>query len=113
MQGRTLVLVGGHSRPDTVAKLEQAFTCNVQWLDTRPHQPPAELRPAIVRPDVLLVILLIRWSSHDFRMLQGYCQAHDKVFVRAPGGYNANGLAYTVAEQVGQQLEALAAQGVQ
>ena len=113
VQGRTLVLVGGHSKPDTVTKLEQAFACNVQWLDTRPHQPPEELRPAIVRPDVLLVILLIRWSSHDFGMLQGYCQEQGKLFVRAPGGYNANGLAHAVLEQVGQQLEALAAQSVQ
>lgn len=105
LAGRTLVLIGGHPKPESVSRLEQSLGCKVEWLESRPHQSPEEFRPALARADVLVVVLLIRWSSHVFGNVQAYCAEAGKLLVRAPGGYSVNTLAHTILKQVGKQLE--------
>ena len=49
-------------------------------------------------PEVALVLLAIRWSSHDYDSVRTYCDQYGKPLVRLPGGYNANQVYYILAQ---------------
>ena len=55
----------------------------------------------------LLVIVAIRWSSHSFENVDELCRKYGKLYVRLPGGYNANQVAKQILDQVGEQLRRL------
>lgn len=108
LTGRTVVMIGGSERPQMRAKIEEAFGCRLDWLESQPHQSHYDFAPAIVRPEVALVLLLIRWSSHSFAEVANFCREHDKPLVRVPSGYGVNSLARAILDQASRQLEALA-----
>jgi hypothetical protein len=60
--------------------------------------------PKLTRDDVVMVALLIRWSSHVFGEVKATCDDHNKLFVRLPRGYGVNMFAHEVLEQVGSRL---------
>ena len=59
---------------------------------------------AIARPDVALVLLAIRWSSHAFGDVKQFCDRHGKPLVRLPGGYSPNQVAAQILAQCSEQL---------
>jgi hypothetical protein len=75
------------------------------WIETREHQSIEGFEPAIARPDVAVVLLAIRWSSHAFGDVKRYCDRHGKLLVRLPGGYNPNQVAAQILSQGSGQLE--------
>lgn len=105
VRGRTLVIIGGRPNPGAVTQIEDALGCEVDWLTSRPHDSPALFRPNIVKKEVLLVLLLIRWSSHVFSEVEAFCSDNGKYLVRVPAGYNVNKLAQVILEQAGEKLE--------
>ena len=58
----------------------------------------------IARPDVALVILAIRWSSHGFGDVTAYCEKYGKPLVRLPAGYNPSQVAAQVLAQCSGRL---------
>ena len=54
-----------------------------------------------------LVVLAIRWSSHSFGDVKGYCDQYGKPLVRLPAGYNPNQVAVQVLSQASFDGEAL------
>ena len=104
LRGRRIAVFGGVRRPEHVRALEEAFDATVEWVETRPHQSTAPFEPAVERADVAM--LLIRWCSHSFEDIRGFCDAHDTMYVRLPAGYNPNQVARQVLEQVGDRLAA-------
>ena len=57
------------------------------------------------RPEVALVLLAIRWSSHAFGDVQHFCDRHGKPLVRLPGGYSTNQVAAQILAQSSNVLE--------
>ena len=74
------------------------------WIETKEHQSIGAFEAAIARPDVALVLLAIRWSSHAFGDVKQFCDRHGKPLVRLPGGYNPNQVAAQILSQCSEQL---------
>ena len=105
--GRSAVLIGGCCRPDAKAALEAAFRLKeLVWLESREHGSISVFEPPIARPDVAVVLLAIRWSSHSFGDVRQFCEAHGKPLVRLPAGYNPNQVAAQILAQCSNQLAA-------
>lgn len=105
VQGRTLVIIGGRPNTEAVTQIEETLGCEVDWLESRPHDSPGLFKPHIVKKEVLLVLLLIRWSSHVFSEVEAFCGSSGKHLVRVPAGYNVKKLAQVILEQAGEKLE--------
>ena len=106
--GRTVVMIGGKARQEAVSQIETALSCKVEWVRSKEHASPSTFKPAIIRGEVVLVLLLVRWSSHVFSEVEAFCDAHGKHLVRVPTGYNVKKLAMVILEQVGNKLRAKA-----
>jgi len=105
LRGRTVVIVGGD--PDTRKQqaIKDAFELgDLVWLESRPHQSIDRFKPAILRPEVMMVVLIVRWASHSYGDLKRFCAEHGRHFVRLPAGYNPNQLASQIMEQCGYLL---------
>ncbi|MDZ7703260.1 MAG: hypothetical protein U5L04_02090 [Trueperaceae bacterium] len=108
--GGTVVVIGGEPRRETVQQYERAWACEVNWIESQPHQSIYHFEPYIARDEAKLVLLLIRWSSHVFSEVKRFCDEHDALIVRLPGGYSVNTATHEVLEQVGERLELAAEQ---
>jgi hypothetical protein len=105
LKGRSVVLIGGDRRPEAEASLVRALSLReLVWIETKEHQPVASFESAIARPEVALVLLAIRWSSHSFGEVRQSCDRLGKPLVRLPGGYNPNQVAAQILSQCGERL---------
>jgi hypothetical protein len=103
--GRSVVLIGGICRREAQAALKTALGLKeLTWIETREHQSIGAFEPAVARPDVALVVLAIRWSSHSFGDVKQFCDRHGKPLVRLPGGYSPNQVAAQILAQCSEQL---------
>ena len=105
LSGRSVVLIGGLRRPQAQAVLRAALGLEeLVWIGTREHQSVRGFEAAIARPEVAVVLLAIRWSSHAFGDVKAFCDRHGKPLVRLPGGYNPAQVAAQVLAQCGERL---------
>lgn len=105
LRGREMVLIGGHVRPEHEAALTEAFgLAGMRWLSTPEHTSFTVFEPDVARPEVAVVLLAIRWSSHDYAEVKRFCDRYDKPLVRLPRGYNRNQVAYEILRQAGNRL---------
>lgn len=103
--GRSVVLIGGVRRPAAQRELKTTLRMKeLVWVETKEHQSIASFEPFVARPDVALVLLAIRWSSHAFGDVKQFCERHGKPLVRLPGGYGPNQVAAQILAQCSQQL---------
>ena len=107
LSGRSVVLIGGIRQREPQQTLKRSFGLDsLLWIETKEHQAVETFEPMIVRPDVALVLLAIRWSSHGFGEVRHLCERHNKPLVRLPGGYNPNQVAAQILAQSSEQLRA-------
>jgi hypothetical protein len=107
LAGKSLVLIGGIRRRDAEESLRKAFALDsMVWIETREHESYEGFEAPIARPEVVLVLLAIRWSSHGFGEVKHLCERHGKPLVRLPGGYGPNQVAAQILAQCGHRLEA-------
>ena len=105
LSGRSVVLIGGVRRPEAQGVLRAALGLeDLVWIETREHQSIRGFEATIARPDVALVLLAIRWSSHAFGDVAQFCDRHGKPLVRLPGGYSPNQVAAQILAQCSAQL---------
>jgi hypothetical protein len=105
LAGRSMVLIGGDRRPGAAEALKRNFRLQeLYWIEAREHQSIAGFEPYIARPDVAVVILAIRWSSHSFGEVKEFCDRHGKPLVRLPAGYNTNQVAAQIMAQCSERL---------
>lgn len=105
LDGRSMVLIGGDRRPGSHQALKDAFGLReLIWIETREHQSIDGFEPYVARPDVAVVVLAIRWSSHSFGEVRDFCDRHGKPLVRLPGGYNPNQVAAQIMSQCSERL---------
>lgn len=105
LRGQSLVLIGGEKRTGAYQSLKDALSLKeLIWIETRAHESISGFEPYVARPDVVLVLLAIRWSSHSFGEVQSFCVKYNKPLVRLPGGYNPNQVAAQILKQASQRL---------
>lgn len=105
LRGKSLVLIGGDRREGTHQTLKAAFGLkDLLWIETREHQSIEGFEPYVARPDVAVVLLAIRWSSHSYGDVKGFCDRHGKPLVRLPGGYGLNQIAAQIMRQCSERL---------
>ena len=105
LAGKSIVLIGGRRRRDSQEALRKAFgLTSLIWIETREHQSIESFKPIIARPEVVMVLLAIRWSSHGFGEVRHLCDRHGKPLVRLPGGYSPNQVAAQILTQSSEQL---------
>jgi hypothetical protein len=105
LAGRSIVLIGGDRRPEAQKALVSSLVLDhLTWVETREHQPVASFEPEISRPEVVLVLLAIRWSSHAFGEVKHRCDRYGKPLVRLPGGYHPNQVTSQILAQCGDRL---------
>jgi hypothetical protein len=107
LEGRSAVLIGGICRKESQKLLKASLGLReLIWVETREHQSIGSFEFPIARPDVALVLLAIRWSSHAFGDVKQFCDRYGKPLVRLPGGYSPNQVASQVLSQCSGQLGA-------
>ncbi len=105
VSGRSVVLIGGVRRPDAQDVLRAALRLEeLVWIATRAHQSIKGFESLIAQPNVALVLLAIRWSSHAFGDVKQFCDQYGKPLVRLPGGYSPNQVATQILAQCSGQL---------
>lgn len=105
LSGRSALLIGGLRRPSAKESLESAFGLKeLIWFETREHESVSIFEATIAQPDVAVVLLAIRWSSHSYGEVRQFCEKHGKAFVRLPGGYSPNQVAMQILRQAREQL---------
>jgi hypothetical protein len=100
LDGGSVVLIGGARRREAQASLRRGLGLKeLIWIETKEHQSIDSFESVIARPDVVLVLLAIRWSSHAFGDVRQYCVLHGKPLVRLPGGYGLHQVAVQIVSQ--------------
>ncbi len=106
LEGTSLVMIGGDCRDHAQEAIKKAFALKeVDWVKSRAHQSVERFRPHIMREDVQVVLLIIRWASHGWGDIKQLCDRHGKLFVRLPGGYSPNQVADQIMAQCGRLLD--------
>ncbi len=105
LAGKAVILIGGERRPHAAESIERAFLLSeLIWIDTRAHESTAGFEPYVARPEVAMVLLAIRWSSHSYGEVQDFCRQYGKPLVRLPGGYNPRQIAAQILDQCSNRL---------
>jgi hypothetical protein len=105
LRGKCMVLIGGECRPHSQAALESAFDLEeLVWVEAREHESLDKFEPSVARPDVAVVVLAIRWSSHSYGDVKIFCERYGKPLVRLPAGYNPNQVAANILSQCSGRL---------
>lgn len=105
LRGKCMVLIGGECRPHSQAALENAFDLEeLVWVEAREHESLDKFEPSVARPDVAVVVLAIRWSSHSYGDVKIFCERYGKPLVRLPAGYNPNQVAANILSQCSGRL---------
>ncbi len=105
LNGRSIVIIGGYKRHASAAAIKSALGLkDLYWIETRPHESVQSFAAYVARPDVALVVVAIRWSSHSYGEVRYYCQQHGKPLVRLPAGYNPNQIALQILSQCSSML---------
>jgi hypothetical protein len=105
LRSQAIVLIGGERRLAAAEAIKSAFGIKeLIWLEGR-DQAYTFFEPEIARPDVVVVLLAIRWSRHGFGEIREFCEHYGKPLVRLPGGYNPNQIAHHILNQVGERLQ--------
>ena len=101
-KGKAMVIIGGDRRPHAYEALKSAFGLKeLIWIVTREHESTDIFVLYISRPDVDVVLLAIRWSSHSYGDVKAMCDKFGKEFYRLPAGYNPNQVVHQILEHGG------------
>src|SRR5205823_1745558 len=88
LRGRSLVFIGNVANPAGRDALIRAFELDdLDWVVAREHQSIDGFEARIARPEVALVLLPIKFSSHSFGVVKAFCDRYGKPLVRLPAGY--------------------------
>lgn len=106
LRGKRMVIIGGDERPDSTHRIQEAFQLReLHWIETQPNGAHSAFSPPIRDPDTAIVVLLIRWSRHQFGDVVEICKQFGKPFVRATTGYNPNTIALAIVKQASDKLD--------
>jgi len=99
LRGKSLLLVGGDGHPYAEEALRSAFgLANLYRIGTRPGESVATFEAPVARPDVVAVLLAIRWARYCYGGVSKFCTKYDKRLIRLPNGLNPNQVAAKIIE---------------
>lgn len=105
LRGKRMVLIGGDEKIDSARRIVEAFElADLDWIETKPNGAHRPFTPPIRDPDTTVVVLMIRWSRHQFGDVRDICEEFDKPFARLKSGYNPNNMARALIDQVSTRL---------
>ncbi len=105
LHGKAVVLIGGEVDQLAKARLERVFGLSeLIWLEAHHEQSIERFAAPVQRPDVVLVMVVIRWMSHGHGDVKQYCDPLGKPFVRLQGTTHPNRVANDVLRQCGDVL---------
>lgn len=105
LRGKRLVLVGGIRNMKAKESLERAFELDeLVWESTGDHESLTRFESDVAHPNTAVVVMAIRWSSHSYEGLKALAEKYGKAYVRLPGGYNRDQVAYQILSQAGERL---------
>jgi hypothetical protein len=105
LRGKVVVIIGGEERADQKERLERDLELGeLRWVPTVEHEALHRLEPDCIRPDVDVVLLPIRLTSHSHGELRRVCEEHGKVFITLPSGWNPTQVAEQVLNQASDRL---------
>jgi hypothetical protein len=105
LSGKKMVLIGGDPTPHAKEAIEEAFgLAELIWIETTHGSSYLDFAPAVGQPDVAVVLLAIRWSSHSFGKVQRICNRYQKPLVRLPTEYNPIQVAAAILSQASDRL---------
>lgn len=106
LRGQAVLLIGGEPRSDAKESLERMLRLyELFWMPIKHGQHVSICEQYVARPDVIVVLLAIRWSSHSCTDVRHLCRKFDKPLVRLPGGYGPNQVATQVLNQCSWRLK--------
>ena len=101
-----MILIGGDRRPAAFKAIKDAFGLSeLYWIETQEHESIEKFEPYVARPEVAVVLLAIRWSSHSYGEVSAFCERFGKPLVRLPGGYNPNQVSAQIMNQCSERLK--------
>jgi len=107
LEGGRIVVIGGESRPEAIARMEDAFGATVEWVELTEHGSGARMQAPIERPDTRVVLLLIKLTGHlHADEAREYARAAGVPCINMEAGYNPNMIAEQVIGQAGVRLAA-------
>jgi len=110
LRNRVVVMVGGDLRHAAKESIEHKLGLSeMVWFPTKHHKALGNIEAHIKRPEVAVVLLAIRWSTHSFASIAAICRKYDKPLVRLPGGYNPNQVASQIMSQCHSRLRTTSA----
>ncbi len=105
LRGKSVFLIGGERRNHAYDALMTALELEeLIWFPTREHESVSIFESYVARPEVVVVLLAIRWSSHSYGEVKAFCEEYGKPLVRLPAGYNPNQVASQLLAQAGERL---------
>ena len=106
LAGRRVVVIGGEPRPESVARIEEAFgLAACDWLRLTEHGSGRAMAAPIAQPDTALVLVLIKLTGHlHADEAREYARAAGKPLVLLKAGYNPEQIAQAVLEQAAMTL---------
>lgn len=106
LSGKRAVLIGGEARERTREALQAAFDlADLDWVELSEHGSSSLARPAIIRHDTALVMVLARLAGHQHvEDARGYAKSAGKPFVLLPAGFSADAISAAVLDQASQRL---------
>ena len=105
LRGTELIVIGGERRVEAEHALTDALGLSeLTWFTLSDDPTLDDLERAISRPEVSVVVQLIRWSRHRHGDAAELAEEHGKPFVRIPGGCNPNAIARAILDQASERL---------
>ena len=106
LRGQAVLLIGGESRSDVQRSIERILRLSeLLWMPIKHSQHVSIFEQYVARPDVIVVLLAVRWSSHSCTDVRHICRKYDKPLVRLPGGYSPNQVATQIVNQCSWRLK--------
>ncbi|CAN5740216.1 hypothetical protein BH11PLA1_BH11PLA1_19930 [soil metagenome] len=112
LAGKAAVLIGGTPRPHAAARIQEAFGfVRLDWVELVEHSSGDAMRAPIARPDVAVVLVLIRLTGHlHAEEANAAARAAGKPCVYLKAGYNPEQIAEAVLTQAEERLRAAGAE---
>ncbi len=106
LAGRVVVLSGGEMRREHADRIRDAFDlADLRWIAMSEHASANPLVNAIARPDVDLVLLMVKLSGHDhINKGRRAARDHGRTCVLLKAGYNPERIAHAIVQQASRQF---------
>jgi hypothetical protein len=104
LRGKELAIVGGTRKPHAISTLKRVFgLADLQWLSLTENFPISQFEAALTRPEVVGVVLTLRWFHHHYQGLKQQCDKYGKPLIWVKAELTPNQVAEQFLAQLGER----------